>query len=90
MAHKKAQWSVKNLKDSNPKYRWIKKFWWQSVLAGNIVLKQKWSKYECGENVYLSNDFSIHARIDWLIQFSKKNKAKFNWRKYLKTFVSVV
>jgi large subunit ribosomal protein L27 len=42
MAHKKAGWSAKNLRDSKPKYRWVKVFGWQKATAGNIIIRQKW------------------------------------------------
>ena len=90
MAHKKAAWSAKNLKDSKPKYRWLKLFWWQKAIAWNIILTQQGNKYEVWENTYISNDFSIHASIDWIVKFSKKNKQKYNGRKYLKTYVNII
>ncbi len=90
MAHKKAAGSVKNLKDSQPKYRGVKVFWGQPVVAGNIIIRQNGSKYECGKNTYEAADFSILAAIDWVVAFKKKNFKKFNGRTYLKTVVEVV
>ncbi len=90
MAHKKAAWSAKNLRDSNPKYRGVKIFWWQPVVAWNIIIRQKWTKYEAWENTYVAKDFSIHANIAGVVKFSKKNKLRFDGRKYLKTVVNVV
>lgn len=89
MAHKKAAGSVKNLRDSQPKYRGVKVFWGQSVTAGNIIIRQKGSKYECGLNTYETRDFTIHAEIDGVVTFRKKNFKKFNGRTYLKTVVEV-
>lgn len=89
MAHKKAGWSAENLRDSNPKYRGVKVFWWQKATAGNIIIRQKWSKYECGKNTYLGSDFSVHAKIDGTVEFKKKKIARFDGRKYLKTIVDV-
>ena len=90
MAHKKAAGSAKNLRDSNPKYRGVKVFWWQPVVAWTIVVRHKWNKYEEWENTYLAKDFSIHSSIDWIVTFSKKNKLRFDGRRYLKTVVNVV
>lgn len=90
MAHKKAAGSVKNLKDSQPKYRGVKVFGGQPVLAGNIIIRQKGSKYECGKNTYEAADFSVHAAIDGVVAFRKKNFKKFNGRTYLKTVVDVI
>ncbi len=90
MAHKKAAWSAKNLRDSKPKYRGVKVFWWQTVSAWNIIIRQKWNKYEAGKNTYLAKDFSIHSNIEWIVEFSKANKTRFDNRRYLKTIVNVV
>lgn len=89
MAHKKAGWSSKNLRDSNPKYRWVKVFGGQTASAGNIIVRQKGSKYECGKNTYLAKDFTIHAEIDGVVEFWTKKFASFDGRKYLKTTVNV-
>lgn len=89
MAHKKAAGSAKNLRDSNAKYRWVKLFGWQVAKAWNIIIRQKWSKYEAGQNTYLGSDFSVHASIDGIVSFSKKKKLRFDGRKYLKTYVSI-
>ena len=89
MAHKKAGGSAKNLRDSNAKYRGVKLFGGQKVMAGNIILKQKGSKYECGKNTYLGNDFSIHAETDGVIAFKTKKFTRFDGRKYIKTVVEV-
>ncbi len=89
MAHRKAAGSAKNLRDSNPKYRWVKLFWGQSAKAWNIIIRQLWSKYICWENTYLWKDFTVHAKVDWIVFFSKKKKKRFDWRKYEKTVVNV-
>lgn len=89
MAHKKAAWSAKNLRDSNPKYRGVKLFGGQKATAWNIVIRQKGDKYECGTNVYASKDFTIHAKIDGVVVFSKKKFTRFDGRKYLKTIVDI-
>ena len=90
MAHKKAAGSAKNLRDSNPKYRGLKLAWGQSARAWNIIIRQKGAKYECWENTYFGKDFTIHAAIDGVVVFWKKNYTKFDGRRYLKTFVSVL
>lgn len=90
MAHKKAAGSAKNLRDSNPQYRGLKLFGGQTATAGNVILRQQGNKYEIGTNTYLGNDFTIHAKIDGIVKFTKKKVKKFNGRKYIKTFVSVV
>lgn len=90
MAHKKAWWSVKNLKDSQPKYRWVKVFGGQKVKAGNIIIRQNGSKYECGKNTYLAKDFTIHAKVAGVVVFSIKKIKRFDSRTYIKTIVNVL
>lgn len=90
MAHKKAAGSAKNLRDSNPKYRWVKLFWGQTAKAGNIIVRQKGSKFIAWENAYMGKDFTIHAKIDGIVKFSKKRIERFDGRKYEKTVVNVI
>lgn len=90
MAHKKAAGTAKNLRDSNPKYRGVKLFGWQIAKAGSIIVRQKGSKYIPGENTYMWRDFTIHAKIDWVVRFTKKKVRRFDNRKYEKTVVKVV
>ena len=89
MAHKKAAGSAKNLRDSQPKYRGVKLFGGQKAAAGNIIIRQNGSKYECGQNTYLATDFTIHALVDGVVVFKKKNFKRFDGRTYLKTVVAV-
>lgn len=90
MAHKKAAGSAKNLRDSKPKYRWVKLFGWQNAVAGNIIIRQKGEKFVAWENTYLGRDATIHATIDGVVTFSKRNVSRFDGRKYLKTVVNIV
>jgi large subunit ribosomal protein L27 len=90
MAHKKAAGSAKNLRDSNPKYRGVKLFGGQKAVAGNIIIRQKGEKFVAGENTYIGRDATIHATIDGVVTFSKKNVLRFDGRKYLKTVVNIV
>ncbi|MDR2541160.1 MAG: bL27 family ribosomal protein [Candidatus Peribacteria bacterium] len=90
MAHKKAAGSAKNLRDSQPKYRGVKLFGGQKALAGNIIIRQKGSQYVAGQNTYLGADFTIHATIDGVVSFKKKNFKRFDGRTYLKTVVEII
>lgn len=89
MAHKKAAWSAKNLRDSSAKYRWVKLFGGEIAKAGNIIIRQKGSEYEAGENTYVGSDFTIHAQVDGIVSFRKKNITRFDGRKYAKTVVYI-
>jgi large subunit ribosomal protein L27 len=90
MAHKKAAWSAKNLRDSNPQYRGVKLFGGQTTPAGGVIIRQKWDAFAVGVNTYKGRDFTIHAAIDGVVHFSKKNIVRFDGRRYLKTVVNVV
>lgn len=90
MAHKKAAWSAKNLTTSRAKYRGVKLFGGQTTTAGNIIIRQKGDAYQLGHNVYKGRDFSIHAAIDGVVTFRKKNIKRFDGNVYLKTVVDVV
>lgn len=90
MAHKKAAGSAKNLRNSNPKYRWVKLFGGQTAKAGNIIVRQKGSVYVPGENTYMWKDFTIHAQTDGIVKFSEKNIQRFDNRRYKRTVVNVV
>lgn len=90
MSTVKSAGRAENLWDSNPKYRGVKLFGWQKAKAWNIIIRQKGTKYRCGENTYLAKDWTIHASIDGVVKFSKKRVEKFNGRTYLTTFTHVV
>ena len=78
MAHKKAAGSAKNLRDSNPKFRGIKLSGGQSARAGNIIVRQKGDKYQLGRGVYKGSDFTIHAAIDGVVSFAKRNVKRYD------------
>ena len=59
MAHKKGQGTSKNGRDSNSKRLGVKKFGGEAVLAGNIILRQRGTKYHPGSNVGLGRDFTL-------------------------------
>ncbi len=90
MAHKKAAGSAKNLRDSNPNYHWLKLNGGQAARAGNIIIRQQWAKYKCWIGVYQSKDFTIHARVDGIVSFTKKAFIRFDGRKYTRTLVHVL
>src|ERR671913_209222 len=77
MAHKKGVGSSRNGRDSNPKYRGIKKFGGERVRAGNIILRQCGTKWHPGRNVGLGSDYTIYALTDGVVKFEHKNKTRF-------------
>jgi len=72
MAHKKGVGSSDNGRDSNSNRLGVKLFGGQLAKAGNIILKQRGTKYHPGDNVYLSRDHSIHAKVDGFVKFQVK------------------
>ncbi len=77
MAHKKAGGSSRNGRDSQGQRRGIKRFGGQSVLAGNIIVRQLGTKVHPGSGVGLGRDFTIFATCDGVVKFEKymrKNK----------------
>lgn len=69
MAHKKGQGSTRNGRDSQPKYRGVKRFEGQVVLAGNILIRQCGTRYHPGKNVGLGRDYTLFALIDGKVKF---------------------
>jgi large subunit ribosomal protein L27 len=72
MAHKKGQGSTRNGRDSNAQRLGVKKFGGEKVLAGNILVRQRGTKFHPGENVALGGDDTLFALIDGFVKFEKK------------------
>lgn len=89
MAHKKAQWTTNNGRDSNAKRLGVKVFGWQPVKAGWIIIRQKWNKYWPGENVSQGVDFTLFATKEWIVSFEEKRRVRFDKRVYRDIYVSV-
>ncbi len=75
-ASKKGGSSSKNGRDSESKRLGLKKSDGQSVLAGNIIVRQRGTKYAVGNNVGLGKDYTIFALIDGVVRFEHKSKDK--------------
>jgi len=71
MAHKKAGGSSRNGRDSNPKFLGIKKFGGESVIAGNIIVRQRGTKWIPADNVGLGRDHTIFSLMDGVVRFKK-------------------
>jgi large subunit ribosomal protein L27 len=72
MAHTKQQKAAKGNKDSRSKRRGVKVFGGQSVVAGNIIIRQKGSKVWPGEGVMITRVFTLMARKAGTVKFLKK------------------
>jgi large subunit ribosomal protein L27 len=74
MAHKKGQGSVKNGRDSVSKRLGVKKFGSEQVIAGNIIVRQRGTKFLPGKNVGLGHDYTIFALVDGFVRFDKSGR----------------
>lgn len=82
MAHKKGVGSTDNGRDSNSKRLGVKLYGGQTATAGNIIVRQRGTRFHPGENVYMGKDFTLHAAVNGKVIFQKKRLNR--------TFVSVI
>jgi len=83
MAHKKAAGSTRNGRDSESKRLGVKKFGGQEVLAGNILVRQRGTRYNAGTNVGIGRDHTLFAKQSGAVKFEKKGPRN-------RLFVSIV
>ena len=83
MAHKKAGGSTRNGRDSESKRLGVKRFGGQSVLAGNILVRQRGTRFHAGENVGLGKDHTLFAKANGIVRFEVKGPKN-------RKFVSIV
>lgn len=83
MAHKKAGGSTSNGRDSISKRLGVKRYGGQEVLAGNIIVRQRGTKFHAGNNVGLGTDHTLFAKADGVVKFETKGPKN-------RKFVSIV
>ena len=76
MAHKKGVGSSKNGRESESKRLGVKIFGGQAAIAGNIIVRQRGMEHHPAENVYAGKYFTLHAKVDGTVKFTKKKKNK--------------
>lgn len=76
MAHKKAGGSSRNGRDSNAQRLGVKRFGGQFVLAGNILVRQRGTKFEPGDNVGCGKDHTLFALKDGVVKFTRRRDDK--------------
>ena len=76
MAHKKAGGSTRNGRDSNPKYLGVKRYGGENVLAGNIIVRQRGTRFHAGDNVGVGKDHTLFALADGKVKFELKGMPK--------------
>jgi large subunit ribosomal protein L27 len=74
MSSKKGVGSSRNGRDSNPKYLGIKRSGGQLVAAGNIIIRQRGTRFRPGINVGIGRDHTLFARADGRVEFIKNSK----------------
>ncbi len=72
MAHKKAAGSSRNGRDSESKRLGVKKYGGQQVVAGNILVRQRGTRFHAGVNVGVGRDHTLFAKVDGLVRFEIK------------------
>ncbi len=82
MAHKKAGGSTRNGRDSNPKYLGVKRYGGEAVEAGNILVRQRGTRFHAGDNVGVGRDHTLFALADGKVVFRERGKP-------LRKFVSI-
>ena len=76
MAHKKGVGSSQNGRDSESKRLGIKIFGGQKCIAGNIIVRQRGTVHNAGDNVGMGKDHTLFALVDGVVKFQKKAKGK--------------
>ena len=76
MAHKKGQGSTQNNRDSAGRRLGVKKFGGETVIAGNIIIRQRGTKVHPGNGVGMGKDHTIFALIEGVVKFDNKTAAK--------------
>ena len=74
MAHKKGQGSVRNGRDSVSKRLGVKKFGSEAVIAGNILIRQRGTRFRAGANVGMGRDHTLFALTDGVVKFDRTNR----------------
>lgn len=90
MATRKAAGTAKNLRDSQPKYLGLKKGSGEAVKAGNILIRQRGTKFLAGKNVGVGKDHTLFALKDGKLQFSQKRQVKFDNTTKVKKVVNII
>ncbi len=76
MAHKKGAGSSDNGRDSNPQYLGVKMYGGQTAIAGNILVRQRGTKFHPGVNVYMGKDHTLHAAVAGIVTYKKGKNDK--------------
>jgi len=90
MAHTKAGGSVKNQRDSNPKYLGVKLADGDKARPGMVIIRQRGTKVEAGKNVAVGRDHTLFSLSSGIVSFRSRRKTKFDGNIVSKKVVDVI
>lgn len=90
MSKVKAGGTAKNLRDSQPKYLGVKISDGQKAKQGQIIIKQRGTKYIAGPNTDMGKDHTIFAKKDGIVKFSNKRKTRFDSKTVTRKLVEII
>jgi large subunit ribosomal protein L27 len=90
MAHRKAGGSTRLGRDSISKRLGVKIFGGEKVSAGNVIIRQRGSKFRPGQNVKAGKDDTLYAEVGGVVAFTRKNRKKYDGKTKRTVIVSVV
>ncbi|MCK5311937.1 MAG: 50S ribosomal protein L27 [Desulfobacteraceae bacterium] len=76
MSHKKAAGSTRNGRDSNAQRRGVKKYGGQTVLAGNILVRQVGTTIHPGQNVGMGKDYTLFSKINGVVSYERLGRSR--------------
>lgn len=89
MAHKKGSGKTKNGRDSAGQRLGVKLFGGEFAHAGQILIRQRGTKWEPGENVSRGRDDTLYAKVDGFVKFTRKELLKYTGRLKKKTIINI-
>ncbi|HCB35360.1 MAG TPA: 50S ribosomal protein L27 [Candidatus Taylorbacteria bacterium] len=90
MAHKKAGGTAKNLTKSNPQYLGVKLYAGERAGTGNVIIRQRGTRFIAGKNVSVGKDHTLFARRDGVVRFRNRQKVNYDGRVVARKEVSVI
>jgi large subunit ribosomal protein L27 len=84
MAHKKGLGSTRNGRDSHGQRLGVKKYGGEFVVAGNVIVRQRGTKFHVGKNVGIGTDDTLFALTDGVVKFENKDKKRMKTSVYPK------
>ena len=89
MAHRKAGGTAKNLTSSNPQFLGVKLYAGERARTGNIIVRQRGTKFVAGKNVLMGSDHTLYAGNDGIVSFRSMRKTRFDGRVVTRKEVAV-